>query len=71
MNGLTEEILLERFRGEAKLSTWAYRIAVRAALHRKARVRRSLEESLDFDPARENDEATQRKELAEKMKSWG
>jgi RNA polymerase sigma-70 factor (ECF subfamily) len=55
---------LPRFRGEAKLSTWAYRIAVRAALHKKTRTHRAAEESLDFDPAREADDGIRRKELA-------
>jgi len=55
---------LPRFRGAARLSTWAYRIAVRASLHRKARAHRAAEESLDFDPARKPNDAAQEKELA-------
>jgi RNA polymerase sigma-70 factor (ECF subfamily) len=54
---------LPRFRGEAQLSTWAYRIAVRAALHKKARARNRAEESLESDPPNVGD-GVQDKELA-------
>jgi RNA polymerase sigma-70 factor (ECF subfamily) len=50
---------LATFRGDAKLSTWACRIAVRTALHRRARVRRAPA-SLDFDPSTEANTAARR-----------
>jgi len=55
---------LPRFRGDAKLSTWAYRIAVRTALQRRARARRSPEEVLDFEPAGERADNVDERELA-------
>lgn len=44
---------LPAYRGEARLSTWAYRITVRAALARRARVRRSAHAVSTDEPAAE------------------
>jgi RNA polymerase sigma-70 factor, ECF subfamily len=42
---------LKRFRGDSRVSTWVYRIAIRAALRVKAR--RPRTELLEWDPATE------------------
>lgn len=42
---------LPRFRGDCRVSTWVYRIAIRAALRVKAR--RPATEPLEFEPAAE------------------
>ncbi len=42
---------LASFRGEARLSTWIFRIAVREALRQRARRREDLAASLDDEPA--------------------
>ncbi len=42
---------LKRFRGDARVSTWVYRIAIRAALRVKAR--RPATEPLEFEPTAE------------------
>jgi len=54
---------LASFRGDAKLSTWAYRIAVRTALHRRARVRRAPV-SLEFEPSVDLGDDVQESEAA-------
>lgn len=55
---------LSSFRGEAQLSTWAYRIAVRIALRRRARARRTAAEPLATDPHAPREDAARRRELA-------
>jgi RNA polymerase sigma-70 factor, ECF subfamily len=42
---------LPAFRGEARLGTWVYRIALRAAVRQRARGRRHVTEPLGVDPA--------------------
>lgn len=48
---------LEGFRGEARLSTWIYRIALREALRHKARQSRRLEDPVDIDTIAAGDPA--------------
>lgn len=55
---------LPSFRGEAQLSTWAYRIAVRITLRRRARANRTAAEPLVADPHAPREDAARRRELA-------
>lgn len=55
---------LPRFRGESRLSTWAYRIALRIALHKKTRTRNRPEESLESDPLTTHSDIADERELA-------
>lgn len=41
---------LPEFRGTSRLSTWIWRIAVRAAIRQRARVRRHAADPIDVDP---------------------
>jgi RNA polymerase sigma-70 factor, ECF subfamily len=60
---------LPQFRGEARLSTWVYRIAVRTALQHKLRSRRSSDEGLEQGLAREAGDAVHDSELARALDS--
>ena len=58
---------LSGFRGEAKLSTWAYRIGVRTCLAQRAKWRRNAAEPLVAEPGVGPDDATSVSELAQAL----
>ena len=55
---------LPSFRGEARLTTWAYRIAMRTCLHGKRKQRSDFSESLQESLPAKQDESRREKELA-------
>jgi RNA polymerase sigma-70 factor, ECF subfamily len=57
---------LERFRGDSRVSTWVYRIAIRAALRVKAR--RPATQALEVEPAVETRDPALDRERARQLR---
>ncbi len=57
---------LSRFRGDCRISTWVYRIAIRAALRVKAK--RAATESLDVEPSSSPADPALEKERASQLR---
>lgn len=58
---------LPNFRGDARLATWAYRIAVRTCLHDKRKRQRHAAESLESEPLAKPDQSSEERELAQQF----